>query len=202
MMKQQIFLIHGGSVFKSYEDYIKYLSEREIDFERFLKDEKDWKGNLKNDLSNKFDVIVPSMPCKQNAKYIEWKIWFDKFVPYLKDDIILIGHSLGGTFLVKYLSENIIPKKVKALFLIAPAFSEGEDESLDDFIPFSDFSKVKEQAKNIFIYGSEDDQVVPFSDFEKFKKELDSAVFRKFKNEGHFNSGKISKLIEDILSLD
>ena len=47
------------------------------------------------------------MPCYLNAKYIEWKIVFESIVERLSigDEITLIGHSLGGNFLLKYFGE-------------------------------------------------------------------------------------------------
>jgi hypothetical protein len=30
------------------------------------------------------------MPCKADAKYKAWKIWFEKLFPYLKDNKIIL----------------------------------------------------------------------------------------------------------------
>jgi len=43
------------------------------------------------------------MPCIENAKYNEWKIQFEKYLKRTDNDLILIGMSLGGIFLTKYL---------------------------------------------------------------------------------------------------
>lgn len=47
------------------------------------------------------------MPCDLDAKYIEWKIVFESVMEKLsvRDNITLIGHSLGGNFLLKYFGE-------------------------------------------------------------------------------------------------
>ena len=50
---------------------------------------------------------------RTNARYEEWKIWFERMIPFLNDNVILVGHSLGGIFFVKYLSENLLPIKSK-----------------------------------------------------------------------------------------
>jgi hypothetical protein len=57
------------------------------------------------------------MPNPMNARYNEWKILFKKIVLLLDDNVILIGHSLGAIFLVKYLSENKFPKKNSGNFI-------------------------------------------------------------------------------------
>ncbi len=85
-------------------------------------------------LGNKFDVLLPKMPNPSNAKYNEWKIIFNKISKLLEKNVILIGHSLGAIFLIKYLSENKFPKKILATLLISPPYDDdGMEESLGDF---------------------------------------------------------------------
>ena len=133
-MKKQVVLIHGGDTWESYEVYLDYLKKYTISsFERHALRKGDFQENLAKDLGNELQVIRPEMPSKRNAKYLEWKIWFEKFFPFLNDEVILVGSSLGGTFLVKYLSENLFPKKIKAIFLIAACFDDLPDEPLLDF---------------------------------------------------------------------
>jgi predicted alpha/beta hydrolase family esterase len=119
-MKKQVLLIHGGNCFNSYEEYIQDLSEMKFDIQRSSASKNRWNRNLDKFLGDKFEVAMPQMPCKQNAKYLEWKILFEKMIPFLRNRVVLIGHSLGGIFLAKYLSENELPVKVKAVFLVAP----------------------------------------------------------------------------------
>ena len=115
-MKQQIVIINGGNTFDTYDEYLSDLKNCEFDFERLGR--TGWKGWLKTELEETFDIIIPKMPNPNNAKYNEWKIWFYKLLPFLRDNIVLVGHSLGGIFLVKYLSENDFPKKIRATNLI------------------------------------------------------------------------------------
>ena len=62
------------------------------------------------------------MPLKEDAKYEDWKIYFERYIPFLRNDCILVGSSLGAMFLAKYLSENKFPKKILATFLVCPPF--------------------------------------------------------------------------------
>jgi predicted alpha/beta hydrolase family esterase len=93
---------------------------------------------LKFDLRDDFDVLYPWMPSIRNAKYLEWKIMFSKMMEVVDDNIILVGHSLGGIFIVKYLSEEKISKRVKATFLVsAPYDSDGGRKLVEFTIPDS-----------------------------------------------------------------
>ena len=117
--KPQIFIIHGGMTFKSKKDYLQFLKEREVSPVKKLK----WSDEyLDKKLGKEVEIIRSRMPLAENAKYKEWKIHFERFFPYLRDNYILIGGSLGGIFLAKYLSEHIFPKKILATYLICPPF--------------------------------------------------------------------------------
>lgn len=196
-MKKQILIIGGGEVFDSYDDYIKFLKEYRLDLEKTKK--KKWKRELQKDLGDDWEVIYPDMPAKWNVKYLEWKLWFEKFLPHLRDDVILLGNSLGGIFLSKYLSENDFPVKIKAVFLVAPPFDEKDcDYSLGDFVLSASLKKFEDQCDKIFIYFSKDDPVVPFADLEKYMKALPSAKKVVFEDKGHFNLEEFPEIVEKI----
>ena len=196
-MKKQIILIHGGDSFKTYDEYINSLKNWEVSIEKFHL-RHDWKTTLQQMLGDNYDVFSPQMPNKSNAKYKEWKIWFERMFPFINNDIILIGHSLGGMFLVKYLSENKFPKKIKSLHLVAPPHNKTAD--IGDFRIPESLLKVVRQAVNIFLYQSKDDLVVPFSELAEFEKQLPNAKVQIFKNRGHFNQDEFPELITNIKS--
>lgn len=195
-MKKQILFIHGWECFNSYEKYLDFL-KNEMDANPFYEKSKRWKDDIWEKLWEDFEFIAPSMPYKYNAKYSEWKIWFEKTLGFLDDSIILAWWSLWWTFLVKYLSENIINKKIESLFLVAPAFSE-KTEDLWDFKFIISPDNIEKQVKNIYIYHSKDDPIVPFSDFLEFQKHLKFAKCKIFENRWHFLWEEFPEIIEDI----
>ncbi|MAF20074.1 MAG: hypothetical protein CMI55_00120 [Parcubacteria group bacterium] len=200
-MKKQVVMIHGGTTFKTYKDYMVFLKSLKIDLEKSKK--KGWNASLQDKLGKNFEVLFLKMPNAINAKYDEWKILFNKVAPLLRNNVILIGHSLGGVFLAKYLSENKFPKKILASILIAPPYDEEyTEEPLTDFVISNNLEKFKKQGGKIFIYYSEDDPVVPYADFEKYQKALPDAILRIFKNKGHFNQPTFPELVGEIKGLE
>lgn len=200
-MSKQIILIHGGETFDTYEDYFESLKATQFDPSRLTT--KRWKDSFPEKLGDKFQVIAPEMPCKFNARYTEWKIWFEKVIPFTEDEVILIGHSLGALFLAKYLAESDYPKKILATYLIASPFdTEDADYSLGDFILPKTLEKFEKQGGRIFLYQSEDDPCVRFSNFEKYKVALSNAEAVIFKDRGHFSQEEFPELVESILSLE
>jgi hypothetical protein len=184
--------------FKNNKDYINYLKTKTV----YLKDLTWWSGEyLDKKLGSNYEIIRPKMPNKENAKYEEWKIYFERYFPYLDDNVILIGCSLGGIFLARYLSENKFPKKILSLYLVCPPFDNtliGED-LVGGFKLKSNLSLIEKQTKNITLLFSKDDDCVPVSHAEKFRKKLKSAkiIIYKSKN-GHFKVSKFPEIVKMI----
>lgn len=196
--KQQIVVIHGGTTFDTYEEYLNYLRSSELTLEKINR--KDWKDSLASNLAD-FEVIYPKMPNSKNARYEEWKIWFEKLFPLLAEKVILVGHSLGGIFLAKYLSENNFPKQVISLHLVAaPYDTEVIKDSLADFALTKTVGSLSQHTDKIFLYQSKDDAAVAFADVEKYKRDLPMATLRAFEDRGHFMTESFPELIEDIKS--
>lgn len=118
----------------------------------------------------------------------------------LDDDFVLIGHSLGAIFLVKYLSENKIAKRVKKTMLLgAPFDDEGMvHEPLFSFLRKGTLKHFIAQAGEIYVYHSEDDFAVPFSHLSKYQQALSAAHFRVFTDRNHFLQSSVPELVVDI----
>ena len=99
-MKQQVVFIHGWETRENYNDFFDFLDR--LEYEPFKEKVKKWKHTFKKDLWDDFEVFNPTMPNKDFADYEEWKVMFEKVVPFLKDDVILVWHSLWWTFFTKY----------------------------------------------------------------------------------------------------
>ena len=195
-MKKSLVIIHGGTTFDTYEEYWKYLESCELTLEKINK--KDWKDNLAKNLPN-FEVIFPKMPNSKNARYPEWKLWFEKTFHLLSDEVVLVGHSLGGIFLAKYLSENTFPKIISQLHLVAaPYDTEVIKDSLADFALNNSVEKVLKKTKDVFLYQSKDDTAVAYEDVLKYKSDLPESELIEFENRGHFTQEDFPELIERI----
>ncbi|MCC7160427.1 alpha/beta hydrolase [Candidatus Nomurabacteria bacterium] len=197
-MKKQILFIHGGYTFGSTKDYLNFLKNYELDPH---KKKKYWINWLATKLKN-YEVLIPQMPCEKNAKYKEWKIWFEKYLPFIKDkNLVLIGHSLGAIFLLKYLSENSLNKKIGQLHLVAPAvYDDGlGPEKLSTFK--SDLKKIKrieEKCKEFHLWHSKDDDVCLFKNSETIKSIIPSVDFHVFNNKGHFKNPSFPEILKVI----
>ncbi len=194
--KIDVFYIHGGNTFTTDKDYLKYLRTKKVSLGQRIR----WNGdNFQKDLGSKFLLTVPRMPLQDNAQYRDWKIMFENYVRLLKGPYILVGGSLGGIFLAKYLSENKLPKKAISVYLVCPPFDDDMpgDRLAGGFKLKSDLSQIEKNCKNLYLLFSKDDDVVPVAHAEKYRKKLPSAkiIIYKSKN-GHFNITKFPEIVK------
>jgi len=196
--KTQIFLVHGGETFKNQKDYLNYLKKRAVSIEKRPRWALEY---LDEELGKKFEIIRPRMPLQENAKYSDWKIYFERFIPLLRNNVILIGNSLGGIFLAKYLSENKFPKKILSVYLTCAPFDNTcpNEDLVGGFKLKSDLSLIEKNCKNTTFIFSNDDDVVPVSHAEKYRSKLKNVKFIFFKSKnGHFRVSKFPEIVKMI----
>ncbi len=198
--KLQILYIHGGNTYRSRKDFLKDLKNYKVSLEK----PEVWSGDyLEKKLAKDFQIIKPRMPFKEDARYEEWKIMFEHYLKLLDKNIILIGVSLGGIFLAKYLSENKINKKLKGVYIIAPPFDNSlpEEDLLGGFKLKKDLSLIYKNCSNTKFIFSNDDNIVPLSQAEKYQKKIKDIKIYFFANmKGHFRTEKFPELIKMIKS--
>lgn len=196
----QVLFIHGGTSFNSYERYLKNLKESRIEYERLIYDDKSWKDWLAKELKkNNIDFLSPSFPNKQNANYQEWTIYFEKIIPFLRSDAVLIGYSLGATFLAKYFSENSTAGEFKDLILLAPAYNDETNEDLGSF-KISNSKNLSTKFNKISIFHSKDDPIVDFKESIKFINDNPTIELQTFENYSHFFIDDFPELLEYIIN--
>ena len=200
--KKQIIFIRGGEAFDEPGQYHEYLRKRHFNPYKKYRSWRDW---IEWALQDEYDMIAPVMPCKKNADYTAWQIWFEKIFPYLTGEpIILIGQSLGASFLIKWLSENKFPTEIAQLHLVSSMFESNGliGEGIGDFK--SDVALLKNvgpQADTIYFYHSKDDPMVPFDHSEKFIEHIQPTEFLVFEHRGHFDQPAIPELFNKIQEL-
>ena len=196
--KTQLFVIHGGNTFKSDKDYFHYLKTRSISLEKRVRYYDDY---FDKTLGKNFEIIRPRMPLQDYAKYKDWKIYFERHISYLRNNIILMGGSLGGIFLAKYLSEHKFPKKILSTYLICPPFDNTlpGDSLAGGFKLKSNLSLLEKQAGNLYLLFSKDDDIVPVSHAKKYASKLKKAKIIVYRSKnGHFKISKFPEVVRMI----
>ncbi len=197
-MKKQIVFVNWWEAKENYKDFIDYLNQ--IEYKPFS-DKKKWRYTFKEDLWEDFEVFDFAMPNKDFADYNEWKIMFEKCFEYLRDDVILLWHSLWWSFLTKYLNENTFPVKIKHIVFLASAFKDSQFEVLWTFNFDKKLTNLKKFEEKITFFHSRDDLVVPFDDLEDYKKLFPKSKYMIFEDKFHFIEHEFPELIDYIKSI-
>jgi len=131
------------------------------------------------------DIFTVSIevPNSYAPKYNVWKKEFERFD--IEETTILIGHSCGAGFLVRYLSEN--PSvKVKQVILVAPWINPAKEECADDFFEFTIKKDITNQADKFTIIASDNDYEVIERSVGILRDELPNAEYVELKGKQHF----------------
>lgn len=193
----QVVIIHGGEYAVPYDAYVELLRTKEVSLDR-LRPRTDWKATLTSELGPMFDILTPRMPLASNAPYDLWELWFSRCAELFDDAVVLVGHSLGGIFLAKYLATHTVPFKVSSLHLVA-APCRTDEEIPDAWRLPQDLSCIEKQTDTIHIYHSTDDPIVHPDNAQEYKKSLPSAVLHTFSDRGHFLTDSFPELIDNIV---
>ncbi|MEK7228322.1 MAG: alpha/beta hydrolase [Patescibacteria group bacterium] len=127
------------------------------------------------------ETHTPDFPDPFDPIYEKWKEIFEQLD--ITPDTILVGHSCGGGFLVRWLSENkIIVGKVA---LVAPWSDPNKLLSTGFFNFVIDPGLVSRTAGLIVMY-SLDDQEEIIKTVDELKAVLPQATFKEFSDKGHF----------------
>jgi predicted alpha/beta hydrolase family esterase len=141
------------------------------------------------------------MPEEDSPEYEAWKNQIAKELTALDGRVILVGHSLGGSILLKYLSEEKLGKLVAGIFLIAPPYWGAEDWQVSEYELEENFaSKLPKELPMIF-YHSRDDEWVPFEHLMLYKEKLPQATIHEFDGRGHQFNNDLSEVARDIKRL-
>jgi uncharacterized protein len=153
---------------------------------------------LKVMLGSDYDVLVPPMPEPENPRYTAWKGVLGEWLKTLEGDLILVGHSLGGSVLLKYISEERVPSSIVGVFLVATPFWGVEDWEIEEFILLRGLVSVVPPTSNIFLYHSRNDQWVPVEHVWLYAELLPTAEVCVVEGTEHEFYDGLPELIADI----
>ena len=154
---------------------------------------------LKEEVGNEFEFINPEMPSPEFPQYKCWEPILKETIDKARDGVLLIGHSLGGSVLLKYLSENPCQINIEGLFLVAAPFWGAKDWKVEEFQLKDEFANNLPYIPHIHIYHSHEDAVVPFHHALNYANHLPNVELKRYEDRGHFFEDGILELVEDLL---
>lgn len=155
-------------------------------------------ASLQRALGAEYDVRYPQMPGESEPDMQTWKAQIAKEVAALDGKIILVGHSLGGSALLRYLSEEKVEKPIAGLFLLAAPSWDEENWNFDDLRLPGDLAVKLSRIPQVFLFHNRDDEIIPFSHLALHAARLPRAVVRESDKGGHQFGGDLANVASDI----
>ncbi len=155
---------------------------------------------LARELSTGYGVLAPEMPDADNPHYQPWRDRIAQELEVIDKEVILVGHSFGGSVLLKYLAEGSYQKPVRGLFLVSVPNWGPDGWAYDEYAAPDDVGS-RLPPSRIFLYHSRDDPEVPFAHLGYYQKHLPAATVRPIDGSDHSFVDGLPTLVEDINSL-
>ncbi len=156
-------------------------------------------ASLRDALGPSYEVRYPRMPLEEGAQYPDWTARIASALPPPGNEVVLVGHSVGGSVLLRYLCEKPAEASVTGLFVIAAPFWGADDFwDWDEARLPEDAAEKLATVPRLFMYHSHDDEVVPFSHLALYSARLPQATIRPLDAGGHQLGNDLADVGRDI----
>jgi len=155
-------------------------------------------ASLQAALGAEFNVRYPQMPRESEPDMQTWKAKIATELKTLGGEVILVGHSIGGAALLKYLSEEKVEKPIAGLFLLAVPSWDEEKWNFDDLKLPSNLATRLSRIPQTFLYHNRDDEIAPFKHLSLHAVRLPRAKIREAETGGHQFGNDLSSIASEI----
>ena len=170
------------------------------------KDAHAWDAKLARSLADKlgpgYTVAYPEMPNEADPNYEAWRRCILEQRKALGEGVVLVGHSLGGSMLLKMLAEGDLGEALRGVFIIsAPYFHETEGWPWPEAQMPANAASRFPAGLALFLYHGQDDDDVPFSHLALQAKALPQAQTRALAGRNHQLNDDLTEVADDIRKL-
>ena len=157
--------------------------------------------SLRGELGSDYEIHYPRMPSEGDPSYSAWKAKLEKVFETLRDGAILVGHSLGGTILVKALTEQVSARRFAAIFLVAAPFVGDGGWSAEELQLPADLGVRLPPGVPIHLFHGLEDEVAPASHVDGYARAIPQARVHRLPARDHQLNGDLSEVAAVISSL-
>jgi predicted alpha/beta hydrolase family esterase len=159
-------------------------------------------ASLRQELGQDYEIHYPRMPSEDDPSYDLWKTALERMFGTLRDGAILVGHSVGGTILLKVVAQQLSVRDFGAIFLIAAPFVGDGGWSADDLRFPPDLGARLPKGVPIHFFHGLEDQVAPPSHIELYARAVPQARVHRLPGRDHQLSNDLTEVAAAILSLE
>ena len=154
--------------------------------------------HLERELSDRYRVVAPEMPdAETDPRYEPWRDAIVGELDGIDGPALIVGHSLGGTVVLRMLAESPAPAELRGLFLASMPWWGPEEWDMPDYGPPDGFGARLPDIP-VFLYHSIEDPHVPFSHLARYRDALPAATARSIPGAEHSFRNGLPELVRDI----
>lgn len=154
--------------------------------------------SLEIELGEQYAIRYPRMPNEAEPLYPTWKAALFEQFDELEDDAILIGHSIGGTFLIHAVAERQPKRRWGAVLLISSPFLGEGGWPGDETDPAANLTDELPADVPVFLYHGTADEEVPLKHMELYARAIPHATPRVLADRDHQLNNDLSSIAQDI----
>jgi len=169
---------------------------------------ENWFPWLKEKLEElNYIVYTPSFPTPENQTLESWLNVFNDYQKYLGEETLLIGHSIGATFILSILES--IEHPVKGSYFVSGFLGfldNPEFDNLNKSFVAKEFNwkKIKNNSGKVHIFHSDNDPYVPIEKTQELARKFNVEA-EIISGAGHFNKKAgythFEELLKDVKNL-
>lgn len=153
---------------------------------------------LEAELPDGFRVVAPEMPdAETDPRYGPWRDAIGATLASLEAPVLVVGHSLGGSVVLKMLSDAPAHPATRGLFLASMPWWGPEGWPWDE-LALPDDLATRLPDIPVFLYHSIDDPEVPIAHLELYASRLPGATVRRIPGAEHSYRNGLPQLIGDV----
>jgi uncharacterized protein len=149
-------------------------------------------------LGTEYEVRYPPMPDADNPDHRAWTGRIVEELDATEGDPIVVAHSLGGSTVLKALSEAQVERPLVGLFLLALPFWGKDEDWQAEYALRDDFAQTLPPIPHLFFYHCRDDETVPFAHLALYAEALPQATIRPLEHGGHQFEDNLAQVVADI----
>jgi predicted alpha/beta hydrolase family esterase len=128
----------------------------------------------------------------------------EKELTLIHEPIVFVGHSIGASVLIKWMSEVEIEKPIAGVFLLACPFWGGNGwryPGYEKLMVSGSRASHLSKSQPIFLYHCRDDAIVPFDHLALYAHIFPQATVRERDEGDHQFNNDLSFVSQDIQSM-
>lgn len=159
-------------------------------------------ASLRQDLGPEYSVRFPKMPNEEEPDYQTWARTIEAEIKAMGDGAILVGHSIGASVLIKWLTDRKSPRSLAGVFLISAPF--WHDHQIWHWpevkLPEAAAARLP-RGLPIRFYHGKSDETVPFEHLAMYAKAIPQASVLPLDGRDHQVNEDLSPVGSDIKAL-